>query len=120
MAEKTKEKAEKKPKKSEAPAKKPKKAAAKHKKKEKIRACKIEGCKQSYRAKGYCRKHYRKWRHGEYGKVRYRACKENECHRPTVINRHGYCEEHYIQHYVKKIASAPPVAEETTQEAQAS
>lgn len=55
--------------------------------------CKIEACKGVYRAKGYCTKHYRKWRQGEYGKKRYKMCGEEACRKPMV--KKGRCQDHY-------------------------
>ena len=55
--------------------------------------CKIEGCKGTYRAKGYCQRHYKKWRHGEYGGARYKTCKQEGCLKPVVAR--ALCEEHY-------------------------
>ena len=55
--------------------------------------CKVEGCKQAYRAKGYCRKHYLAWRRGDLGKKqRYNTCSKEGCRKPTVAA--GRCEEH--------------------------
>ena len=95
---------------------KPKKAAkapkeASHAAQEK--KCQIASCKREYRAKGYCRAHYRKWRRGAYGKVRYKHCKDIGCLKPMVVNRHGYCEDHFQSYYVKgmtvaKVPAATP------------
>lgn len=123
MAEKAKEKTESKSKKADpaTPKKAAKKKGASKNRANAVRACKSDGCKLKYRAKGFCRKHYKKWRRGELGKTRYRACTQNDCFRPMSENRHGYCEEHYIQRYVKKIAPAPveAPAEETAAAAEA-
>jgi hypothetical protein len=70
------------------------------------KACKIKGCKRAYRAKGYCRTHYKKWRHGEYGKVRYKHCSDVSCFKPMAKNRHGFCEDHFQNYYVKGLAQA--------------
>lgn len=77
-------------------------------------ACKVGGCKRAYRAKGYCKPHYRKWRHGAFGKKRYKTCSALNCFRAMVVNRHGYCEEHFQQYYIKgdKPAAAPAPAKE--------
>lgn len=72
--------------------------------------CKIKGCKRSYKAKGYCQPHYREWRNGKFGKARFDACGEFNCFRPMATNRHGMCEEHYVERYVKGIAAAKPAA----------
>jgi hypothetical protein len=63
--------------------------------------CQIKSCKREYRAKGYCAAHYKKWRQGEYGLARYKTCKDAECKKPMVMNRKGYCEDHYVNFYVK-------------------
>lgn len=71
--------------------------------------CQIKACKREYRAKGYCRVHYKKWRQGEYGVARYKTCKSSDCRKPMAMNRHGYCEEHFQNYYVKgmEVAHAP-------------
>lgn len=99
-------KAEKKPKKAPHPP-------VEHKPHDEM-SCKVGGCKREYRAKGYCRAHYRKWRRGELGKPRYKRCGALNCTEAMVINRHGYCEAHFQQYYVKgeKPAVAPPPAKE--------
>jgi hypothetical protein len=85
MAEKTK-KAPKTEKTAKAPAAESAEAATGEK-------CKVEGCKQAYRAKGYCRKHYLAWRRGDLGKKqRYNTCSKEGCRKPTVAA--GRCEEH--------------------------
>ena len=71
--------------------------------------CKMTGCKREYKAKGYCREHYRQWRHGKFGQARYKCCGDLGCFKPQVMNRHGYCEEHFQNYYVKGIAVAKPV-----------
>jgi hypothetical protein len=76
------------------------------------RACKIKGCKRVYRAKGYCRAHYKKWRQGEYGKKRFKPCKDQSCFKPMAMNRHGFCEDHFQNYYVKGIAQAKAPAPE--------
>ena len=57
--------------------------------------CKRKGCKRTYRAKGYCDLHYRKWRQGEYGKTRYKACSNEECLDRSF--KKGLCEKHYAE-----------------------
>lgn len=57
------------------------------------RKCKIEGCKGGYRAKGYCTRHYRKWRQGEYGRARYKICTEENCRKPRF--KGSLCEAHH-------------------------
>ncbi|MBI4402818.1 MAG: hypothetical protein HY537_01580 [Deltaproteobacteria bacterium] len=72
--------------------------------------CRVGSCKRAYRAKGYCASHYRKWRRGEYGKARYKICHAMDCRRAMVQNRHGYCDDHYQNFYVKGIKTPKPVA----------
>ena len=69
----------------------------------KPKRCRIKSCKKEYRAKGYCQSHYKKWRRGEYGLARYKICKDGDCRQPMAMNRHGYCEEHFQNYYVKGI-----------------
>ena len=42
-------------------------------------ACQVKGCKEAYRAKGYCDTHYRMWKAGEFGKSRYEKCSKEGC-----------------------------------------
>ncbi|MBY0371078.1 hypothetical protein K2X33_10355 [bacterium] len=65
------------------------------------KSCQVKSCKRAYRAKGYCKPHYRQWRHGKFSKARYTSCKDYGCHKPMAMNRHGYCEDHYQSFYVK-------------------
>lgn len=60
---------------------------------EAAKRCKIENCKRTYRAKGYCRIHYRKWRRGEYGNARHKNCSQEGCHK--AMGKRGLCKEHY-------------------------
>lgn len=93
-------------------AKAPKKAKKKIEVAAKEKSCKIASCKREYRAKGYCRVHYKKWRQGEYGKARFKPCKEHECRKPIGKGRFGFCEDHYQAYYVKGVerAAAPEPA----------
>ena len=55
--------------------------------------CRVEGCKQPVRAKGYCRKHYMAWRRGAVGDHhRYKICSKEACRKPRV--KGGLCAEH--------------------------
>jgi hypothetical protein len=77
--------------------------------------CQIGSCKREYRAKGYCATHYREWRHGKFGRARFKTCKDFGCAKPMARNRHGFCEEHFQNYYVKgmeqtKIPAAAPAA----------
>ncbi|MFM8313035.1 MAG: hypothetical protein ACKOA8_01995 [Deltaproteobacteria bacterium] len=69
-------------------------------------SCKVASCKREYRAKGYCDPHYKKWKQGAFGVARYKTCGDLDCRKPMVMNRHGYCEEHYQNYYVKGLAVA--------------
>ncbi len=59
------------------------------------KACKIEGCKRAYRAKGFCFFHYDQWRRGELEKFpgRYDTCGKEGCKKKVV--EHGLCQEHF-------------------------
>ena len=55
--------------------------------------CRVEGCKQPLRAKGYCRKHYFAWRRGEVGDHhRYKICTKEGCRKPRT--KGSLCDEH--------------------------
>lgn len=54
--------------------------------------CSKEGCKRAYRAKGYCRIHYRLWRHGALPKSRYKICTKESCRKPRA--KGSLCAEH--------------------------
>jgi len=58
------------------------------------KSCLVEGCKRSYRAKGFCYLHYRRWRRGEIeGRARrYGTCHKENCHEKVVAR--GLCQEH--------------------------
>lgn len=68
------------------------------------RTCKAENCNGPVRAKGYCERHYRKWRKGLMGKPRYRTCTEEGCRKPRI--RKSLCEEHWAKKYRKADKSA--------------
>ena len=75
------------------------------------KSCKVQSCKRTYRAKGYCSAHYRQWRHGKFAKARYTSCHDYGCHKPMAMNRHGFCEEHFQNFYVKGLEQThAPVA----------
>ncbi len=57
------------------------------------KTCKIKDCKRPYRAKDYCNVHYKKWRQGEFGKIRYKTCSNESCKKPML--QKGMCETHY-------------------------
>lgn len=74
------------------------------------KVCKIQNCKGEYKSKGYCVAHYREWRHGKYGKTRYKTCHDINCKKPMGMNRFGFCEEHFQNYYVKGVAQVRPSA----------
>lgn len=76
------------------------------------RSCRMKSCKRSYRAKGYCGVHYRQWRNGQFGRARYKHCGDKTCTNAMAVGRHGFCEEHYQNYYVKGIEQAKVAAPE--------
>lgn len=76
----------------------------------KNQTCKIANCKQPVKGKGYCVKHYRKWRQGEYGKVRYKICGEENCRKPHFAK--GCCAEHYQTVFLGRTAEAAAASPE--------
>lgn len=76
------------------------------------KSCKVTSCKREYRAKGYCKAHYKKWRQGTFGLARYKTCGALDCRKPMVMNRHGYCEDHFQNYYVKGMEVAKAAAAE--------
>ena len=76
--------------------------------------CKADGCEKEVQAKGYCPRHYAKWRKGKLQKPRYKICNAENCRKPQA--RRGLCEEHYTKEYQKakaQLAETPaaPAAE---------
>lgn len=77
--------------------------------------CTFSSCKRPYRAKGYCGFHYKEWRQGKFGKARYKKCSDGMCTQKSMYNRHGYCEKHYQDYYIKGLESkGPQVKKEET------
>lgn len=73
--------------------------------------CKATDCNREVIAKGYCRKHYRLWRHGEMPKARYSTCTFEKCRKKRA--RGSLCEEHWTAKHGKRgeaAAPAPPEA----------
>ena len=72
--------------------------------------CKAEKCEKDVRAKGYCDRHYRKWRKGLLAKPRHRTCNEDGCSKPRV--RQALCAEHFDKRHSKaaKGGEAPAAA----------
>ncbi|HEY8516669.1 MAG TPA: hypothetical protein VIS07_14260 [Candidatus Binatia bacterium] len=54
--------------------------------------CKADGCDKEVVGKGYCSRHYRKWKRGEMPKPRYKTCRTAGCRKKQVAS--GHCEEH--------------------------
>lgn len=71
--------------------------------------CKAEPCDKEVRAKGYCDRHYRKWRKGLMGKPRHRSCNEKDCGKAP--HRRGLCEAHYEKQFSKAAAGDAAPAE---------
>lgn len=62
--------------------------------------CQVEGCEKPSNAKGYCGKHYVRWR--KYGDPTYRKRKTPECEKECIIEgcdrprrSRGYCANHW-------------------------
>ena len=71
--------------------------------------CQVAKCKQTVRAKGYCRKHFMAWRRGKTGdKHRYKICSKPECRKPATTA--GRCEEHVKGRKAAPGAEAAPAA----------
>ena len=69
------------------------------------KACKVEGCKRPYRAKGYCFFHYEHWRSGELPKARYTPCTAEKCTKKPFKDR--LCQTHYNEKIGKKEGATP-------------
>lgn len=54
--------------------------------------CKLEGCSAEVVGKGYCSRHYAKWRRGGLPKGRYKICTAEACRKPRAVG--SKCEEH--------------------------
>jgi hypothetical protein len=69
----------------------------------------VEGCEKEVQAKGYCPRHYAKWRKGTMPKPRYKTCHEEGCRKRQ--DRRGLCAEHFAKHFTKaKGEAAAPAA----------
>jgi hypothetical protein len=68
--------------------------------------CKANACGKPVRAKGYCDRHYRRWRKGKLGKPRYNVCTAEGCRKPRV--RQSLCAEHFAKKDTQ--AAAEPAA----------
>lgn len=54
--------------------------------------CKLEGCTGTVVGKGYCSRHYAKWRRGELPKGRYKICTAEGCRKPRAVG--SKCADH--------------------------
>ena len=54
--------------------------------------CKSEGCSAVVVGKGYCSRHYKRWREGKLPKGRYKICTAEACRKPRAVG--SKCEEH--------------------------
>jgi hypothetical protein len=70
--------------------------------------CKATDCEREVIAKGYCRKHYRLWEHGEMPKPRYKVCTFEKCRKRRF--KGSLCEEHWVAKHGKKAEGAAPAA----------
>jgi len=55
-------------------------------------SCKQDGCDREAVGKGYCARHYKKWRRGELPKARYKICTEEGCRKPRSVR--AKCADH--------------------------
>jgi len=55
-------------------------------------SCKLEGCDREVVGKGYCARHYKKWRRGDLPKSRYKICTEEGCRKPRSVR--AKCADH--------------------------
>lgn len=70
--------------------------------------CKAKDCNRAVVAKGYCRKHYRLWEHGEMPKPRYKTCTFEKCRKKRA---HGsLCAEHWAAAHGKAAAGGGQAA----------
>lgn len=68
-------------------------------------SCRHEGCSQpAVGGKGYCGRHYAKWKRGELPKARFKTCRVESCHK-RMVGR-GRCAEHFARDYPGKQAGA--------------
>ena len=69
------------------------------------RECQVKGCKNEYRAKGYCDEHYKMWRKGAFGDAYYMTCSKEGCRKP--MHKAGLCETHFNESRGKAAEGAP-------------
>ena len=73
--------------------------------------CKATECNREVVAKGYCRKHYRLWTHGEMPKPRYKICTFEKCRKRRY--RGSLCEEHFKATRTAASGASAPAAPAT-------
>lgn len=69
--------------------------------------CTVADCKNNYYAKGYCNKHYMRWRHhgdptivlSPWGATEQKACKITTCSSMALRSTHGLCPYHHSREY---------------------
>jgi len=54
--------------------------------------CKFEGCSGAVTGRGYCARHYKRWRQGALPKGRYKICTAEGCRKPRASG--SKCAEH--------------------------
>lgn len=54
--------------------------------------CKFEGCSSAVVGKGYCSRHYKRWRQGTLPKGRYKICTAEGCRKARASG--SKCAEH--------------------------
>jgi hypothetical protein len=82
--------------------------------------CKADKCEKEVKARGYCARHFAKWKRGEMPKPRYTVCNAENCRKPRA--RRGLCAEHFAKEYpgkksVEGVAAAAPSAAAAAPEA---
>jgi len=71
--------------------------------------CKAKDCEKEVIAKGYCRKHYRLWEHGEMPKPRYKICTFEKCRKARGA-KGSLCDEHWAAAHTKAPAAGAQAA----------
>ena len=72
--------------------------------------CRSEGCTATATGgKGFCSRHYRKWKRGSMPKARFKTCRVDGCHKQMAAR--GRCAEHFARDYPGKTKAATEGAE---------
>ena len=71
--------------------------------------CKLESCAGPVVGKGYCARHYKKWRQGALPKGRYKICTAEGCKKPRAAIG-SKCEEHRKAPSAEAAAAPAPSA----------